>query len=88
MLVWAKSRLPGGTGTTGSLRSPVSPVVLPDLGWKGVRPRRGRASLRIERAATFTSLWIAPYEDNLPIMVCRGIKKPLAELWPMVKSYR
>jgi hypothetical protein len=41
-----------------------------------------------ERAATFTSPWIARYEDNLPIMVCRGIKKPLAELWPKVKSYR
>ena len=41
-----------------------------------------------ERAATFTSPWIAPYEDNLPIMVCRGIKKPLAELWPRVKAYR
>jgi len=41
-----------------------------------------------ERAATFTSPWIAPYEDHLPIMVCRGIKKPLAELWPRVKSYR
>jgi len=41
-----------------------------------------------ERAATFTSPWIMPYEDNLPIMVCRGIKKPLAELWPRIKSYR
>jgi hypothetical protein len=41
-----------------------------------------------ERAATFTSPWIAPYEDHLPIMVCRGIKQPLAELWPRVKSYR
>jgi hypothetical protein len=41
-----------------------------------------------ERAATFTSPWIARYEDNLPIMVCRGIKEPLAELWPRVKSYQ
>jgi 4-amino-4-deoxy-L-arabinose transferase-like glycosyltransferase len=41
-----------------------------------------------EHAATFTAPWIAPYEDNLPIMVCRGIKKPLAELWPRVKNYR
>jgi hypothetical protein len=40
------------------------------------------------RAATFTSPWIAPYEDNLPIMVCRGIKQPLAELWPGVKHFR
>ena len=41
-----------------------------------------------ERAATFTSPWIQPYEDGIPIMVCRGIRRPLAELWPTVKSYR
>ena len=41
-----------------------------------------------ERAATFTSPWIMPFEDNLPIMVCRGIKKPLAKLWPRLKSYQ
>ena len=41
-----------------------------------------------ERAATFTSPWIMPYEDNRPIMVCRGLKKPLAELWPSLKSYQ
>jgi len=40
------------------------------------------------RAATFTSPWSMPYEDNLPIMVCRGIKQPLAELWPGVKHFR
>ena len=26
-----------------------------------------------------------PYEDGIPIMVCRGIQRPLAELWPRVK---
>ena len=41
-----------------------------------------------ERAATFTSPWIQPYEDGIPIMVCRGIQRPLAELWPSVKAYR
>jgi hypothetical protein len=41
-----------------------------------------------ERAATFTSPWIQPYEDNLPIMVCRGNKRPLSEVWPAVKGYR
>ena len=41
-----------------------------------------------ERAATFTSPWIQPFENNLPIMVCRGIQEPLAELWPKLKSYR
>jgi hypothetical protein len=33
-----------------------------------------------ERAATFTSPWIQPYED--------GIQRPIAELWPSIKHYR
>jgi hypothetical protein len=41
-----------------------------------------------ERVATFTSPWVMPYEDGIPIMVCRGIQRPLAELWPSVKAYR
>jgi len=41
-----------------------------------------------ERPATFTSPWIQPYEDGIPIMVCRGIQRPLAELWPGIKNYR
>jgi len=41
-----------------------------------------------ERAATFTARWIQPYENDLPIMVCRGIKRPLQELWPSAKGYR
>jgi len=41
-----------------------------------------------ERAATFTSPWIQPYEDGIPIMVCRGIRKPVAEVWPSIKVYR
>ncbi|MCC2624900.1 MAG: hypothetical protein K0R14_773 [Burkholderiales bacterium] len=28
-----------------------------------------------------------PYESNIPIMICRGIKKPVKELWPKVKHY-
>jgi hypothetical protein len=39
-------------------------------------------------AARFSAPWIQPYEDGAPILVCRGIKKPLAEVWPSVKSYR
>jgi 4-amino-4-deoxy-L-arabinose transferase-like glycosyltransferase len=41
-----------------------------------------------ERAATFTSPWVMPYENDMPIMVCKGIQKPLAELWPSIKAYR
>ncbi|HEY9180044.1 MAG TPA: glycosyltransferase family 39 protein [Candidatus Baltobacteraceae bacterium] len=39
------------------------------------------------RAATFRAPYIMPYENNLPVMLCRGIKKPLAEVWPAVKNY-
>jgi 4-amino-4-deoxy-L-arabinose transferase-like glycosyltransferase len=41
-----------------------------------------------ERAASSSAPWTMPYEDGIPIMVCRGIKIPLAELWPGKKSYR
>jgi hypothetical protein len=43
---------------------------------------------RCTQEASFTSPWIQAYEDHLPIKVCRGIKKPLAEIWPAVKAYR
>jgi hypothetical protein len=28
-----------------------------------------------------------PYEDDLPIWVCRRLKLPVAELWPRIKRY-
>ncbi|HLI97280.1 MAG TPA: hypothetical protein VKT72_14525, partial [Candidatus Baltobacteraceae bacterium] len=40
-----------------------------------------------KRAAVFRANYIMPYENDMPIMVCRGIKKPLAQVWPMVKHY-
>ncbi len=46
-----------------------------------------RAFEHSELAARFTAPWIQSYEDGIPIMVCRGIKKPLAELWPKAKEY-
>lgn len=47
-----------------------------------------RAFTSVELAARFSAPWIQPYEDGIPIMVCRGIKRPLAELWPQTKLYR
>ena len=35
----------------------------------------------------FRNPYAMPYEDNLPIIVCRGIKKPLAEIWPSLRDY-
>ena len=42
---------------------------------------------RSQRAATFSAPYIMPYEDGIPIMLCRGIKEPLAQIWPTVKDY-
>ncbi|MDQ2817920.1 MAG: glycosyltransferase family 39 protein [Candidatus Eremiobacteraeota bacterium] len=38
-------------------------------------------------AARFSAPYVMPYEDDMPIMICRGIKQPLSQLWPKVKSY-
>jgi 4-amino-4-deoxy-L-arabinose transferase-like glycosyltransferase len=35
----------------------------------------------------FHNPYAMPYEDNLPIIVCRGIKTPLPALWPQLKDY-
>lgn len=43
---------------------------------------------RCERAAVFNAEWVQSEEENLPITVCRGIRRPLSEIWPKVKNYR
>jgi hypothetical protein len=59
--------------------------VLIDVGGDcGAKDRLFRES---QRAATFSAPYAISYENHLPIMLCRGIKKPLAEIWPAVKAY-
>jgi hypothetical protein len=43
---------------------------------------------RCEQAATFTAPWVQPEENNLPITVCRGLRRPLDEIWPLMKFYQ
>jgi Dolichyl-phosphate-mannose-protein mannosyltransferase len=31
--------------------------------------------------------YVMPYEDHLPLYVCRGLKAPVATIWPRVKHY-
>ena len=31
--------------------------------------------------------WVISYEQNIPIMVCAGIRTPLAAVWPKLKNY-
>jgi Dolichyl-phosphate-mannose-protein mannosyltransferase len=35
----------------------------------------------------FHNPYAMPYEDDLPIILCRGIKTPLPELWPKLRDY-
>ncbi len=38
-------------------------------------------------AAHADSPYAMPYEQSIPIIVCRGLRQPLAKLWPEVKVY-
>jgi 4-amino-4-deoxy-L-arabinose transferase-like glycosyltransferase len=41
----------------------------------------------VRLATTFSSAWGQSYEQELPIMVCTGIAKPISEIWPGLKNY-
>jgi hypothetical protein len=38
-------------------------------------------------AARFNPPWVISYEQNIPIMVCTGIRTPISELWPKLRNY-
>ena len=59
-------------------------VVIDIAGDCGAKDHLFRSSMR---AAVFSAPYVMPYEDNIPIMVCRGLKVPIAQLWPSLKSY-
>lgn len=40
-----------------------------------------------QQAATVVNRWAIGYETNLPIWVCRGIRRPLTQIWPEIKAY-
>ncbi len=41
----------------------------------------------VELATIFRNPYAMPYENNLRIYVCRGIRRPLAALWPKLRNY-
>ena len=41
----------------------------------------------VEYVAHSQSKYAMPYENNLPIFVCRRLKKPIEEVWPRTKNY-
>jgi hypothetical protein len=38
-------------------------------------------------AARSNPPWVISYEQNIPIMVCTGIKTPISTLWPKLRNY-
>jgi len=46
-----------------------------------------RAFNKVKKVATFRHKYVMPYENNLPVYLCRGIKLPLKELWPYFKHF-
>lgn len=49
------------------------------------KARRLFASVRL--AAVFTDPHAMSYENDVPILVCSGIREPLARLWPRLRVY-
>ncbi|MGH7717140.1 MAG: hypothetical protein ACREML_14240 [Vulcanimicrobiaceae bacterium] len=38
-------------------------------------------------AARFNAPYTIGLETGIPVMVCRGIREPLSEVWPSLKAY-
>ena len=41
----------------------------------------------VEEAGRTSCRWCMPYEKDLPVFICRGLKRPLSEIWPGLKNY-
>ena len=41
----------------------------------------------VEQAETIRCEYCMPYENDLPVWLCRGLKMPMSELWPKVKKW-
>ena len=41
----------------------------------------------VQLAAVFRNRYAMPYENTVRIYVCRGIRAPLAALWPKLRDY-
>jgi len=41
----------------------------------------------VEVAAVIHSKYAMPYENNLTVFICRGIKRPISEIWKSVKFF-
>ena len=42
---------------------------------------------RVDLAGIFQNAYVMPYENDLPLFVCRDLKMPTGDLWPRLKHY-
>jgi hypothetical protein len=51
-------------------------------------PQRWRRLCQsVETQTTFGVPYAMPYESGRPIFVCRGLRTPIAQIWPRFKRY-
>jgi hypothetical protein len=53
----------------------------------GKREDLDKTFAQVEQKATVVNEYAMPFENHLPIYLCRKLRKPLKELWPKVKNY-
>ncbi|MGZ5495885.1 MAG: glycosyltransferase, partial [Candidatus Aminicenantales bacterium] len=46
-----------------------------------------QAYREVAEVARHTNKYAMPYESDLPIFLCRGLKVKIADFWPRVRSY-
>jgi hypothetical protein len=65
---------------------PADTSVILILGGDGEDHRR--SCERLELGATVPDTrWAMPYENALQIWICRRLRRPVAEIWPLVRHY-
>lgn len=58
-----------------------------ERGGRGLCASCRQAFRSVEIADTIRSPYVMPYENNIPVWVCRGLRHPMAEIWPEVKHF-
>jgi len=41
----------------------------------------------VEQSTVSSCAYCMPYENNVPVFICRNIRTPLKEIWPRIKSF-
>ena len=54
----------------------------------GEPARFARLCRSTEVVGTIGAPYVMPYENDRPIILCRGLRRPLAEVWPAFRRFR